>query len=990
MTLCKKISVLLFSLLFFAVPVVQVQALTVTNDSCEPICNNITFENFSGELAIDGSGNFYIFDIAAPTARIFKLSAANERVAIFDGNNNGHSAFLFNSVTDLLANGTDLYILNGANNRIELFDTDGNFVKYIGEGNLSAPRSMDLYNNKLYVLDGNVGVKVFDLSNDTLVGTYGSIGTGAEQFTAPAQSEVALDTFGNIYVLNYSATYPKVLKMDNSGTFITEWGTTPGTNAGELYYPSGLAIDASDNVYTGTTSTYGSYNVQKFDSSGNFVSWMVPYGLTNGQTSSSSEILFNNNKLYVSDPTWDSFEVFSTDGTYLDKIGPIAGSDSDEFGHITDIYLDDSENVYITEDYPNSRMKKYDSDFNLLLTVGSNGTGDGKFTGVGAVTVDSQGQIILTDQAGRNVQVFDSSGTFQYKFGSSGSGNGQFGGLLPGVAVDSSDNIYVADTYNMRVQKFSNDGTYISQISTDCSDVAVATNGNIYVLDPDFPQVNVFNSSGTSINTWGAYGSGTSQFDIDYDLSSISLDVYGNVYVSDSYNHRFQAFDSSGTFLTQWGQSGYGQGKFYRTNAVAVTSAGLIYAADYYAGTVQKLNLAAFITSLDSGLGTEDINGVDLATGGSGGFGPSKVVRLTDGNSHYISEISTDLTDDRDWSGVTGEVDVTTGKSVVNGLTAAAGTGSTHSLYIPIPSGSTSTSFVLCPDATTIADVSTTCTNAVTFTEGQTQTVGSDSVTASKVALGGLYYWKAAGVSGTGGVSIYESSGGGDNGGDTGGDQSNNTGGSTSSSDSSNSTPVHPSCTNAKPSSTPDLFQINSVGTSKATLYFTPSSGNTDRYMISYSTHQGGDEYGFEFLSNSNGVVSVDIGYLDQNTTYYFKVRAGNGCMPGDWSNQLSIKTGQKYPTYRWSAVKNIVSTYVKKIVSPTSINKVTQPNEEQETEKALQEERTTTKEVKPLKKANPSPTSTTMPQQQPASEKDKSEEATFWGTINNFFKSLF
>jgi hypothetical protein len=45
--------------------------------------------------------------------------------------------------------------------------------------------------------------------------------------------------------------------------------------------------------------------------------------------------------------------------------------------------------------------------------------------------------------------------------------------------------------------------------------------------------------------------------------------------------------------------------------------------------------------------------------------------------------------------------------------------------------------------------------------------------------------------------------------------------------------------------------------------------------------------------SNTTGVVSYDIGALSPDSTYYFKVRGGNGCMPGNWSNELKATTPQ-------------------------------------------------------------------------------------------------
>jgi len=44
-------------------------------------------------------------------------------------------------------------------------------------------------------------------------------------------------------------------------------------------------------------------------------------------------------------------------------------------------------------------------------------------------------------------------GTFITKWGANGSGNGRFS-YLEGITVNSSGNVYVADTSNYRIQKF--------------------------------------------------------------------------------------------------------------------------------------------------------------------------------------------------------------------------------------------------------------------------------------------------------------------------------------------------------------------------------------------------------------------------------------------------------------------------------------------------------------------------------------------------------
>jgi len=105
---------------------------------------------------------------------------------------------------------------------------------------------------------------------------------------------------------------------------------------------------------------------------------------------------------------------------------------------------------------------------------------------------------------------------------------------------------------------------------------------------------------------------------------------------------------------------------------------------------------------------------------------------------------------------------------------------------------------------------------------------------------------------------------------------------SSSSTTSSTSTPV---CIDTPPTNNPDLFQIDRSGSS-ATLYFTPVNDYLSYYYIAYGLSPGDEQFGVSFPSGlSSGVISYTINELNPNATYYFKVRGGNGCAPGGWSN---------------------------------------------------------------------------------------------------------
>lgn len=98
-------------------------------------------------------------------------------------------------------------------------------------------------------------------------------------------------------------------------------------------------------------------------------------------------------------------------------------------------------------------------------------------------------------------------------------------------------------------------------------------------------------------------------------------------------------------------------------------------------------------------------------------------------------------------------------------------------------------------------------------------------------------------------------------------------------------------CNDPMPWGNPDLFQID-VNDTQAILYFAPAELPLNKYVVSYGLWSGDERFATEFSQGySSGVLFYTINCLEPNTTYYFKIRAVNGCMPGDWSNEMKIVT---------------------------------------------------------------------------------------------------
>lgn len=190
---------------------------------------------------------------------------------------------------------------------------------------------------------------------------------------------------------------------------------------------------------------------------------------------------------------------------------------------------------------------------------------------------------------------------------------------------------------------------------------------------------------------------------------------------------------------------------------------------------------------------------------------------------------------------------------------------------------------------------------------------------------------------------------------------------SSQSSSSSSSSPFTPVCGDAKPASTPDLFRVDTTNNS-AKLFFTPIA-NTSRFYISFSTKPQAEEHGEEVELIKEGVQSHTIYQLKPNTTYYVKVRGQIGCMPGDWSGVMKIKTNSRkyYKNVSIStALDPVKSKQISTDIKPSTVSKIA-PSGTAEPEPTLVPKKTS--------KVNTSPVV-------PVTQK-----LNLWQKIVNFFK---
>lgn len=166
--------------------------------------------------------------------------------------------------------------------------------------------------------------------------------------------------------------------------------------------------------------------------------------------------------------------------------------------------------------------------FEYQAKTGTNGTGNGQFSGIQAVAVDSSENIYTADLNNERIQKFNSSLTYQAQAGTAGTGNGEFAANdgVYDLAVDASNNVWAVDTANHRIQKFNSSLSYQSQI--DGRDTVTTLN--------------------TYSSTIGSSGTGTGNYSAP---RSISIDPSsGNIAVADYGNSRVIIRNSAESYVS--------------------------------------------------------------------------------------------------------------------------------------------------------------------------------------------------------------------------------------------------------------------------------------------------------------------------------------------------------------------------------------------------------------------------------------------------------
>lgn len=327
-----------------------------------------------------------------------------------------------------------------------------------------------------------------------------------------------------------SSNLSNALNVTTLFTVVTTFaGSTQGYSDGQgtsvqFYYPEGIAVDGSGNLFVSDTLNN---RIRKITPSGSVTTLAGgTQGYANGQ-GTSAKFYFpkgiavdGSGNLFVADAGNHSIRKITPSGNVTTLAGDGTQGQADgqgtaaTFGTPLGITIDGSGNLYVA-DGQNSNIRKITPSGNVTtLAGGTYGYADGqgtsaKFFYPNGITVDGNGNLYVSDNdrirkitPSGSVTTLAGSGIGGYADGQGTSA--QFNNVF-GLALDGNGNLYVTDVSNNRIRKISTSGN-----------VTTLAGGAQGYTDGQGPSAKFYNPSG------------------------ISVSANGTLYVADTYNNRIR------------------------------------------------------------------------------------------------------------------------------------------------------------------------------------------------------------------------------------------------------------------------------------------------------------------------------------------------------------------------------------------------------------------------------------------------------------------
>ena len=339
----------------------------------------------------------------------------------------------------------------------------------------------------------------------------------------------------------------------------------------------------------------------------------------------------------------------------------------------TSIVLDTTGNIFFVDE-ANNRVRRIDHTSGIITTICGNGsatsTGDG-FPATAAtlnnpadICFDKYGNLYIAEFSSARIRKITPSGVISHFAGVNGtpgySGDGSRAdtaklGAVSGLAVDTSNNIYIADASNSRIFKvntsgiittyagtstgflFNGDGIPATSANIDPVKIGFDQSGNLFIAENQNYRVRMIDGVGF-IHT--AAGTGISGFSGDNGPATaaqfryptgIAFDGCGNLYVPESANNRVRriAYSANPT-ITLTGSTSVVLGGTVTVTAT-ISNAGSGYSINWYNKGILFSTTAVPVTTYIKTAGTDSITAIIYGCGSSA---PSGLHVVATDNSH--------------------------------------------------------------------------------------------------------------------------------------------------------------------------------------------------------------------------------------------------------------------------------------------------------------------------------------------------------------------
>jgi streptogramin lyase len=158
-------------------------------------------------------------------------------------------------------------------------------------------------------------------------------------------------------------------------------------------------------------------------------------------------------------------------------------------------------------------------------------------------------------------------------------------GQMPGIAVDTQDQVYIFTRSEPAVQVYQADGTLLRTWNVEdfggAHYIRLGPDGNVWAANINNHVVRKYSPEGKLLLTLGEVGragADQSHFNKPTDMAVLPT---GDIFVTDGYvNRRVIAFDATGKYVNQWGQAGSEPGQFALPHSIVADSHGRLYVAD--------------------------------------------------------------------------------------------------------------------------------------------------------------------------------------------------------------------------------------------------------------------------------------------------------------------------------------------------------------------------------------------------------------------------